>query len=62
MVSSSVPIKLIFFSKSAFWWAHADSFLTLVLLSMPKLLIFWAHADTPKSYWEYWSVVKVSFY
>jgi len=46
----SVSIKLIFFSANhRFCWAHADSFLTLPLLSMPKPLVFWAHADTPKS-------------
>jgi len=39
-ISASVPIKLIFFSaKQHFCWAHADSFLTLPLLNMPKPLI-----------------------
>jgi len=45
----SVSIKLIFSANQHFCWAHADSFLTLPLLSMPKLLIFWRHADTLKS-------------
>jgi len=53
------PLSWFFSANQRFCWAHADSFLTLRLLSMPKPLIFWAHADTPKSQWEHCHRVRV---
>jgi len=43
------PLSRFFSANQCFCWAHADSFLTLTVLRIPKLLIFWAHADTLKS-------------
>jgi len=45
LLSTSVLIKLIFSANQLLCWAHADSFLTFPLLSMPKPLIF-EHTQT----------------
>jgi len=41
----NVTIEQIFSANQRFCWAPVDSFLTVTLLSMPKLLIFWAHQN-----------------
>jgi len=47
--STSVPIKLIFFSKSAFLLDTCRFIFDLFIVKHAKTVDFWAHADTPKS-------------
>jgi len=60
IIVTSIQLNSFFQQISIFCWAHADSFLTLPLLSMPKLQIFWAQVNTTKSWWEHCTIHELS--